>query len=57
MEDFIMSALNGDKARFNRLRKQKLARRKRNRALLKGADAAQKPVDARSHAKSRPVMA
>lgn len=52
-----MSALNGDKARFNRLRKQKLARRKRNRALLKGADAAQKPVDARSHAKSRPVMA
>lgn len=30
-----MSALNGDKSRFNRVRKQKLARRKRTRELLK----------------------
>jgi hypothetical protein len=29
-----MSRLNGDKSRFNRLRKQKLGRRKRNRALI-----------------------
>ena len=29
-----MSALNGDKSRFNRVRKQKLARRKRTRELL-----------------------
>jgi len=32
-----MSALNGDKSRFNRMRKQKLARRKRTRELLKVA--------------------
>ncbi len=29
-----MSRLNGDKSRFNRLRKQKLGRRKRTRALV-----------------------
>ena len=29
-----MSRLNGDKSRFNRLHKQKLDRRKRNRALV-----------------------
>ena len=29
-----MSRLNGDKSRFNRLRKQKLDRRKRTRALV-----------------------
>jgi hypothetical protein len=31
-----MSALNGDKSRFNRERKQKIARRKRIRKLLSG---------------------
>jgi len=40
-----MSAVNGDKARFNRQRKQKIARRKRthellNKALPKRASAA-----------------
>ena len=30
-----MSARNGDKSRFNRERQQKIARRKRNRVLLK----------------------
>jgi hypothetical protein len=30
-----MSGINGDKSRFNRLRKQKIARRKRNRERLK----------------------
>ena len=29
-----MSALNGDKSRYNRERKQKIARRKRTRELL-----------------------
>jgi len=31
-----MSGINGDKSRFHRERKQKIARRKRNRELLKG---------------------
>ena len=30
-----MSAINGDKARFHRIRKQKIARRKRKREMLK----------------------
>jgi hypothetical protein len=30
-----MSGINGDKSRFNRERKQKIARRKRNQAMLK----------------------
>jgi len=30
-----MSAINGDKARFHRIRKQKIARRGRNREMLK----------------------
>ncbi len=29
-----MSSLNGDKSRFNRERRQKISRRKRNRELL-----------------------
>lgn len=29
-----MSAINGDKARFNRVRKQKIARRARQRVLV-----------------------
>jgi hypothetical protein len=36
-----MSRINGDKSRFNRERKQKLARRKRNRQLLAGLAASQ----------------
>jgi len=32
-----MSALNGDKARFNRIRKQKIARRKRKHEILNPA--------------------
>jgi hypothetical protein len=31
-----MSGRNGDRARFHRDRKQKIARRKRNREMLKG---------------------
>ena len=32
-----MSGVNGDKSRFNRVRKQNIAKRMRNRLLLKGA--------------------
>jgi hypothetical protein len=49
-----MSGVNGDKSRFNRLRKQKLARRIRNRELFKNATAPAKPVAAAS---KKPVEA
>jgi hypothetical protein len=39
-----MSGVNGDKSRFNRVRKQKLARRIRNRELFKNAAAQGKPA-------------
>jgi len=35
-----MSAINGDKARFHKFRKEKIARRARNRARFAGAKAA-----------------
>jgi len=38
-----MSALNGDKARFNRERKGKLARRERSQALRKKLKSAAPP--------------
>ena len=40
-----MSRINGDKARFNRLRKQKIARRLRKNEMLKNLSAA-KPAAA-----------
>ena len=39
-----MSSLNGDKSRYHRERKQKIARRKRTRELLERAAAQSKPV-------------
>jgi len=48
-----MSARNGDKSRFNRERKQKIARRKRSHELLRLADAKNVAPDTRSHAKSK----
>jgi len=39
-----MSAINGDKARFNRQRRQKIARRMRNRQMLKTLAEARKPA-------------
>lgn len=39
-----MSSINGDKARFNRDRKGKIARRARNRKLLQGLSPAAKPA-------------
>jgi len=39
-----MSAKNGDKSRFHRERKQKIARRKRNHELLERSAKASKPA-------------
>jgi hypothetical protein len=50
-----MSGINGDKSRFHRERKQKLAKRKRNRELLKNATSPGKPAPARSGSKPSPV--
>jgi hypothetical protein len=52
-----MSALNGDKSRFNRVRKQKIARRKRNRELLNSAAIQPKSVAPAAPAKPRSVPA
>jgi len=41
-----MCARNGDKSRFNRERKQKIARRKRTNELLERAAKGRKPVEA-----------
>jgi hypothetical protein len=38
-----MSRVNGDKSRYNRIRKQNAAKRMRNRKLLKNADLQAKP--------------
>jgi hypothetical protein len=40
-----MSALNGDKSRFNRQRKKKIAQRKRTHELLKRSEKALKTGD------------
>ena len=46
-----MSRINGDKARFNRERKQNIQRRKRSKALfLAAAATAHRRIQARSHA-------
>jgi len=52
-----MSARNGDKSRFNRERKQKIARRKRTQELLQRTAKAHKPADATSRAQPRSVSA
>jgi hypothetical protein len=51
-----MSALNGDKSRFNRERKQKIARRQRNRELIKRARE-DKSADSSGRANPRSVSA
>jgi hypothetical protein len=51
-----MSAVNGDKSRFNRERKQKIARRKRTRELLTRAAPQQaKSVDKPGRARPQSV--
>ena len=52
-----MSALNGDKARFNRKRKQQIARRKHTHELLDRAAKARKPVETTLRAQPRSVSA
>jgi hypothetical protein len=52
-----MSALNGDKSRYHRERKQKIARRQRTRELLKRAAAKRKSADASVGAKPPSVSA
>lgn len=52
-----MSARNGDKSRFNRERKQKIARRKHTHELLLRVAKARKPADATVRAQPRSVLA
>jgi len=52
-----MSARNGDKSRFNRERKQKIARRKRTHVLLGRAAKVSKSADTTVRAQPRSVTA
>jgi hypothetical protein len=53
-----MSGVNGDKSRFNRIRRQKLARRIRNRQLLTNATSHGKPAKKLvAGAEPKPVVA
>jgi hypothetical protein len=50
-----MSGINGDKARFHRERKQRIAKRNRNRELLKSLIEQPKPAAPGSVAKAKAV--
>jgi hypothetical protein len=52
-----MSARNGDKSRFHRERKQKIARRKRTHELLDRAAKALNPVETTGRAQPKSVPA
>jgi hypothetical protein len=52
-----MSARNGDKSRFNRQRKQKIARRKRTQELQAQATKARKSAETTVRAQPRSVLA
>ena len=52
-----MSARNGDRSRFNRERKQKIARRKRTHELLQRTLTARESADATVRAQPRSVSA
>ncbi len=52
-----MSARNGDKSRFHRERKQKIARRKRIHEMLDRAAKALKPSETAARAQPKPVSA
>jgi len=56
-QEFIMSARNGDKSRFNRERKQKIALRRRTHELLKRAAARRKGMDPSARANPQSVLA
>ena len=50
-----MSGINGDRSRFHRVRKQKIARRKRNREMLKHLAEQRNPVASSSGSKPKTV--
>jgi hypothetical protein len=50
-----MSGINGDKSRFHRERKQKIARRNRSRLLLKSLAEPPKAAPSAAGAKPKPV--
>ena len=52
-----MSRVNGDKSRYNRVRKQNAAKRMRNRKLLKNAELQAKPVASVVDSEPKPVVA
>jgi hypothetical protein len=52
-----MSGINGDKARFNRLRKQKIARRLRKQEMLKALSEAKVSAAGAASQKSKTVVA
>jgi hypothetical protein len=52
-----MSGINGDKSRFHRERKQKIARRLRSHKLLKSLAEARKPASIAPQSKAEPVSA
>ncbi len=52
-----MSARNGDKSRFNRERKQKIARRKRTQELMERGAKAHKSDDRSARVQPRAVSA
>src|SRR5215469_3102425 len=56
-QEFIMSARNGDKSRFHRERKQKIALRRRTHELLKRAAARRKGMDPSARANPQSVLA
>jgi hypothetical protein len=52
-----MSGINGDKSRFNRERKRRIARRIRTRKLLKSVTADGTPATSTSRSKPKTVSA
>lgn len=52
-----MSRVNGDKSRYNRVRRQNIAKRMRNRLLLKNAAGGAKAVPAAKASEPKPAMA
>lgn len=52
-----MSARNGDKSRFHRERKQKIARRKRIQEMIEHAAKTAKSAEITSRAQPKPVSA
>jgi hypothetical protein len=51
-----MSSSNGNRSRFHRIRKQKIARRMRNRALLTGIGNHPRPAAASSDSKPKAAI-